>query len=376
VFTQCPQCETVFRLSADVLGAAGGQVRCGRCGEVFDALKRLAEEPRMFAIGESTLEQEARAEHILESVDAEPRAPEETAFESFESTATEIASLEIQDVNPEDRWEEESPEVDAQAPELDAQAPEVDAQAPEFAPHGEHSLEFTLPPTELDRIFIEADPDAPLPDQAGEAQENSSLGAHAHVHAPAAEDLSAAFLEPERDFAPVTAPRGQRWPWVTAVIILSVLLAGQIVHRNRESLASRGPLGAVLRTLYLKLGNPLPVPASLSAYQLRQWGASGDATASGALRVRASILNTSGQMQPFPLLRVTLADRFGAHIGSREFEPAEYLGNPLSRLLSPGERADASVEIQDPGKNAEGFELDVCLRDADGKVHCASDLAP
>ena len=43
VFTQCSQCETVFKLSADVLRAASGQVRCGNCGEVFNALARLAE---------------------------------------------------------------------------------------------------------------------------------------------------------------------------------------------------------------------------------------------------------------------------------------------------------------------------------------------
>ena len=74
MYTQCPQCETVFRLSADALSAAGGQVRCGRCSEVFDALQRLAEEPRMFVIGESTLELEARAEQILRSADDLPRA--------------------------------------------------------------------------------------------------------------------------------------------------------------------------------------------------------------------------------------------------------------------------------------------------------------
>src|SRR6267378_4424879 len=44
VYTQCSKCETVFRLSAEALRAAGGQVRCGRCGEVFNALARLAED--------------------------------------------------------------------------------------------------------------------------------------------------------------------------------------------------------------------------------------------------------------------------------------------------------------------------------------------
>ncbi len=49
LFTQCSKCETVFKLSAEVLRAAGGQVRCGKCGEVFNALARLAEDSTAFS---------------------------------------------------------------------------------------------------------------------------------------------------------------------------------------------------------------------------------------------------------------------------------------------------------------------------------------
>src|SRR5277367_1767463 len=70
VYTQCSKCETVFRLSAEVLRAAGGQVRCGRCGEVFNALARLAEDSSGFAAGESSLDLEVRADSILESAGA------------------------------------------------------------------------------------------------------------------------------------------------------------------------------------------------------------------------------------------------------------------------------------------------------------------
>jgi hypothetical protein len=86
-------------------------------------------------------------------------------------------------------------------------------------------------------------------------------------------------------------------------------------------------------------------------------------------------LNTAAQLQPYPLLRVTLANRFGSRIGAREFEPAEYLGKPTVRMLAPGERADATLDILDPGKDAEGFEIDVCLRSIDQKISCAGDAA-
>lgn len=43
--TQCPHCETRFRVLPEHLEVAGGQVRCGRCRTVFNARERLEQEP-------------------------------------------------------------------------------------------------------------------------------------------------------------------------------------------------------------------------------------------------------------------------------------------------------------------------------------------
>ena len=67
MFTQCSKCETIFKLSAEVLRAAGGQVRCGKCGEVFNALARLAEDANTFTSSETEFELESRADSILET---------------------------------------------------------------------------------------------------------------------------------------------------------------------------------------------------------------------------------------------------------------------------------------------------------------------
>ncbi|MEE4185341.1 MAG: zinc-ribbon and DUF3426 domain-containing protein [Gammaproteobacteria bacterium] len=45
MFTECPECQTVFRLTAGDLRRAQGKVRCGDCHAVFNALESLAEEP-------------------------------------------------------------------------------------------------------------------------------------------------------------------------------------------------------------------------------------------------------------------------------------------------------------------------------------------
>lgn len=56
MITQCPSCHTHFRVHAEQLAARAGQVRCGRCGRIFDALEYLIEEaaaPREAAAGAS-----------------------------------------------------------------------------------------------------------------------------------------------------------------------------------------------------------------------------------------------------------------------------------------------------------------------------------
>jgi predicted Zn finger-like uncharacterized protein len=475
VYTQCSKCETVFKLSAEVLRAASGQVRCGNCGEVFNALARLAEDSSAFVTGESPLDLETRADRILESASVLKVAHAVAKdYEEYAPPGVEIAQLEVLDWNEDENQDEEDPpehqetdvrEVDGTAAgNAGAESPESPESPDELA---DRSMEFTLPPGELDRIFVESKRRSPAtPSQAEPQPERQpepppespdilidviDLEPHpesapryspgppapAHTRAaptripaptqptvvppappPLSEPLSSPELLPhpesvgaaspaaaqrvsgfdvpedvrrdmlegfEQHIAPANAihnsrRRGTRRAfvlWLSAAIASALLLLAQIAHQNRAWMVAHahGPFGGGIRVLYGALGTPLPLPANLSAYQLRQWGVTGDPDANGTLRVRASILNTAAQLQPYPLLRVNLADRFGKSIGRRDFEAAEYLGKPTARLLAPGERVDATLQILDPGKNAEGFEIDVCLRGADQRIACQSDAS-
>jgi predicted Zn finger-like uncharacterized protein len=383
VYTQCSKCETVFKLSAEVLRAAGGQVRCGKCGELFNALARLAEESSAFPSGESPLELEARADSILESSET-LQVVRVVAKDQEESVPPGVEGVQLEFVDP------------------------------------DRALEFTLPPGELDRIFIESKrkvlplPTAPKAPAESEDEIEVELDLDpGPVRQPGSDAQPEVVAEPEPvlqrrpasvpdrrrqrvtgleipedvrremmegiedEIDPVSAVRNLgRRPvsraafniWLGAAIASALLLIAQVLHHNRE--------WPIARAVYGLMGTPQAPPANLSAYQLRQWGVTGDPDANGTLRVRASILNTAAQLQPYPLLRVTLADRFGKKIGTRDFEPGEYLGKPTARLLAPGERVDATLQILDPGKSAEGFEIDVCLRGAEQKISCAADAAP
>ena len=44
MLTRCPACSTAFRVSAEQLKVKQGQVRCGQCREVFNALETLVDE--------------------------------------------------------------------------------------------------------------------------------------------------------------------------------------------------------------------------------------------------------------------------------------------------------------------------------------------
>jgi predicted Zn finger-like uncharacterized protein len=397
LYTQCSKCATVFKLSAEVLRAAGGQVRCGKCGEVFNALAHLAEDPSAFAATETEIELEFRADSILQSPPPmTPRRKAPASPEEFAPSGVEIARLQILDWNEHESTEE--PAVQIEYP------PAIEDPAAEAL--DETSMEFTLPPGELDRIFVEnkktaprpapqesvrAEPlprhpedaeHSPAPANGFEVSEDvrremlSGMEAPAHPEAPSKVRRSARPVRRASPFA--TAPRAEHSfiPWLIAAIASALLLIIQVVHQNREWLAAHTPLGGTLRALYSSMGAPVSPLANLSAYQLRQWGVTGDPAGDGTLRVRASIMNIAAQLEPYPLLRVTLANRFGSGIGTRDFEPSEYLGKPTAKLLAPGERVDATLDILDPGKSAEGFEIDVCLRGTDRRVSCANDAAP
>jgi len=409
VFTQCAKCETVFRLSAEDLRAAGGQVRCGRCGEVFNALARLTEDANAFSTGESPLEMETRADQILHSAVistelAEPtesaeysesaESPEQEAPEDFAAADVEFAQLLVLELYGDER-RPPAPVTPATAvtpvtPVTPATPATPAAEDDDDDLFQEAALEFTLPPGELDRIFVEsrprmlqaaptppaAAPTTPPPSPVESVETPPTRASGPEVPEEVRRDVLAGLEELALPEIVVRSRRGLPFAvWLCAAIFLALCLGAQMIHENRAWIVTHAPLGSRLSSLYAALGIALPSAANLSAYQLRQWGVTGDPGAYDTLRMRASILNTAAQVQPYPLLRVTLANRFGSPLGARDFAPAEYVGKPVTRMLAPGERVDATLDILDPGNDAEGFEIDVCLRGIDQTIRCAADAA-
>ena len=60
-------------------------------------------------------------------------------------------------------------------------------------------------------------------------------------------------------------------------------------------------------------------------------------------------------------------------MATRDFEPADYLKDPsqATRLIAPGSTAEAELLLADPGTEAVGYRLDVCLRESATLLRCA-----
>jgi hypothetical protein len=159
------------------------------------------------------------------------------------------------------------------------------------------------------------------------------------------------------------------------VVLLAFALLLQVLHQSRQSLIVSPTLGPLTLAVYRWFGS-VPTPRwDLTAYTVKQLGADAEGGEGTRLRVRLSVQNDSDRVQPLPLLRLTLQDRYGNAVATRDLEPREYLPPSAAgqRLIEPDQRIDAELHVIDPGKAAIGFELDACLRTESGKVGCAND---
>jgi hypothetical protein len=78
------------------------------------------------------------------------------------------------------------------------------------------------------------------------------------------------------------------------------------------------------------------------------------------------------------LVRVTLRDRLSRPLGSRVFRPDEYLGadSRLRNVVSPGTLIPFEVSLRDPGADAQGFDVDVCVMNRREGIVCRVEREP
>ncbi len=153
---------------------------------------------------------------------------------------------------------------------------------------------------------------------------------------------------------------------------LLLLLAGQFVHQSRESLATIGFFQSTIAPVYRILGSPITPSWDIRGWQFEATNGSVDSEET-TLTIVSRIGNRSEEALPYPLVHVSLTNRFEDIMGSRILEPGDYLAGGLdpSELVQPGDNFTAVVTIENPSDDATGFKLNVCYRVEIGTVRCA-----
>lgn len=161
---------------------------------------------------------------------------------------------------------------------------------------------------------------------------------------------------------------------ITGVIILLLVLIAQYVHSSREYLATFGAFNQTIGPVYRVMGNAVTPAWNIKGWQFETTNGSTDENEQ-QLTIRSRISNRSDQALPYPLVHVSLTDRWEEIVASRVLEPSEYLtGNPDPRKpVAAGEKFTAVITLATPPPEVTGFKLNVCYRVAAGRLSCATE---
>lgn len=357
MFTTCPSCKANLALTPMDLRIGQGYVRCGRCDKVFNALLSLAEdidrEQQSGLAAKGTTSVPALEDEMPEEDLPPPPAPQEAP-----EAPSNVTPLRFQP--PE--------EVDVVETLATGTFETIVLEGDGFLQTEEHVDETEID-DRLQKIAIQMDADdlARLREELGDNLEVEELTGENVV-------IEAGEEQPEfdADQAVGNAPR-THWGWGLAAGLLVLLLAAQIVHHSRQSLVALAWAQRPLQAIYGVFGVKLEPRWDLKAYDLRQLGGEAQPGAGTNIVLRASVQNRATTSQPPPMIRVTLQDRFGNALTTTSVAPQDWLRGDVPSRMRPDQRLDAELTLQDPNKQAVGFELDACLPGAGGKLHCSTD---
>ncbi len=367
MFTNCPACHMNLAVTAADLRIGQGYVRCGRCERVFNALLTLAEDldgdqhSGLAATGTTTVP-------ALEDPDA--GVPDDD-----DVTDTPIPAAPRPD--DESNWAMITP-IHAPATHHDVHVVESQAagtfetivlEGDGYLQTEEHVDELEVD-MQLQELARQMDTH-----HAAAAQEDPGVEVDIHPTEDIVMETDPGSQEPELDAdAAVGNPRRDHWAWSATAAVLTLALLAQFVHHSRQMLVAHPWFERPMQSLYGVFGVTLEPKWDLRAYDLRQLGSEELQGNAGRIELRATVHNRSLNSQPPPLIRVVLRDRFGNALSTTAVAPADYLQRAPPARMAPDQRLDAMLTLDDPTRQAVGFELDaVCLPGTDGRLHCSND---
>lgn len=395
--TQCPHCQTSFRVSHAQLSVARGVVRCGSCLQVFNAAKQLLEQAGKEAVVPA-------AAAIVEITEPEPRAISQKQWTAAEldldslDLDEELARLEQREIQPTTefgRHREESLSARRDTSEQDEE-PWSDSLFSESAAERAEAAQVTITPepiiesskasrTEPSLSLEPVEPDdEPQPPQL---RLNDPLDAPLHHERLSASDVRDELdddlpsVEPLRkrrepamraevlqdltddplqlDWQRRRSPWGRRFLWLLLILLGAGALVGQYVAYHFDELARQDQYRPWFQQLCPQIGCTVPSKVDIAKIKSSNLVVRSHPDFNGALVVDAIIYNRAPFSQPFPLLELRFADLNGHLIASRRFKPGEYLNGDLEGMaeMPPQTPIHIALDILDPGAKAVNYSL-------------------
>ncbi|MFF7707716.1 DUF3426 domain-containing protein [Pseudomonas sp. NPDC007930] len=413
--TQCPHCQTRFRVSYNQLGAARGAVRCGACKQVFNAARQLLEQSaaeQAQAAVAAPAPTEAPAPGVAPAALAEaptwqPTEPTHAPRAPMSLREWQAAQLDAMDLDSElARLERRAPaQASGTTHALSASRDSHDEHWPDehFGDHtgAEHGATEAIAaeeadepayaePTEAQREEPRLAPSDPLEDldaplRPAPRERRQALHTEPE-HGPADDDDEATaapragratsrertepnlrdshLLDLEDDPLQLQWQRsrssaGKRVLWGLLSLLAALALLGQYCYYNFEQLARQDQYRPWFQALCPVVGCTLPSKVAVGLIKSSNLVVRSHPDFAGALVVDAIIYNRAGFSQPFPMLELRFADVNGQLIASRRFKPAEYLGGDLAGQteMPPQTPIHIALDILDPGPRAVNYSL-------------------
>lgn len=410
--TQCPHCQTSFRVSHAQLSVARGVVRCGSCLQVFNAAKQLLEQHAGKEAVTPVAPLISEPPPISEPAPVEPPAivetPEPRAISQKQWSAAELdldsldldeelARLEQREIQP--TTEFGRPREDALSARRDSHEPEdttwpdslfsepADERAPEVEDEPEAiepepiRPERTEPSLSLEPVDLDDEPPIPqlrLHDPIDPNARRERLSAsddvddelpliepvrkkrervESSVRAEALQDLTDDPLQ--LDWQKRRSPWGRRLLWLLLIVLAAAGLGGQYIAYHFDELARQDQYRPWFQQLCPQVGCTVPSKVDIAKIKSSNLVVRSHPEFSGALVVDAIIYNRAPFSQPFPLLELRFADLNGHLIASRRFKPGEYLNGDLEGMaeMPPQTPIHIALDILDPGPKAVNYSL-------------------
>lgn len=418
MYTECPNCQTYFKITPEQLKAAEGKVRCGGCSHVFNALTHLVEKVPAQVTQVSNLSSSTTLENTHQKVSASSgdNSPEHSSALSSESI--NIADTELSVSNPVEGVGVHEPaqgikktaanisdinkDIDDALNNLfDDDSSFVKEASLDNTAHTSASPKQKQPPATKDEIKPASAVD-PREMKATEFDLSDGFDEFLHdetldSNSPELEGLSGSdtFMSSDtlktdgaewetlsRPASPPSRPMKtgsrldgvmsfvrvkmnfSRGMWITVICFLLVVLLGQFAYSKHEELVKYPMIRPVLEQscalLNLVVDCQVPAPKDVSLIVIVDTIVEGHPKADNALLITSSIRSDAEFNQAFPELILTFSDFKKKILARRVFQPEEYLveGVSISRGMSPRKPVKIMLEIVDPGKDAVNYEFD------------------